>query len=277
MGKDNKGKELGTGITQRSDGQYCGRYVDRFGNRRCVYSKNLREVKKKLNNAIANDQKLLSIRGNVKLDEWYNIWFEVYKRHSVRPNTLRKYDYIYKHDISPRLGNMQITAIYKTHVQEMINQIHKAGYGYERQEEVRLIMTDICNRAIEDQFLIVNPARGVRTRAKKPKGRKVLTVEEQEDFFNWVKFSFFYNAFQVQVNTGLRPGELFALTQDDIDLDEGFIRVNHTLVYQKYLDDECKTFHLEDPKTEMSLRSVPMNSICREHIIRQIKLKELPV
>ena len=30
MGKDLKGKELGNGITQRKDGVYQGRYVDRW-------------------------------------------------------------------------------------------------------------------------------------------------------------------------------------------------------------------------------------------------------
>lgn len=274
MGKDKNGKELGTGITQRADGTYCGRYVDRFNNRKCVYSKNIRELKKKLNEAISDDKKLLSIRGNVTLDEWYGTWFEVYKRYSVKPSTLREYDYIYRHDISPRLGKMKLTAIYKTHVQAVVNELHLAGYGYERQDKVRMIMSDICNRAIEDQYLIINPAKGVRTRAKKPKGGEALTREEQKDFFEWAKFSFFYNAFVVHVNTGLRPGELFALTKEDIDMGSGMINVAHTLVYEKYLDDECKTFHLESPKTDASYRNLPMNSVCKEYIQKQIELKE---
>ena len=37
MGKNLKGKELGKGITQRKNGVYHGRYVDRFGDRRSVY------------------------------------------------------------------------------------------------------------------------------------------------------------------------------------------------------------------------------------------------
>ncbi len=40
MGKDIKGKELGKGISQRSDLLYVGRFTDRYGKRRQkVFSK----------------------------------------------------------------------------------------------------------------------------------------------------------------------------------------------------------------------------------------------
>ena len=45
MGKDLKGKELGEGITQRSNGTYHARFVDRFGKRQSFSSKDKREVK----------------------------------------------------------------------------------------------------------------------------------------------------------------------------------------------------------------------------------------
>ena len=48
MGKNLKGKELGKGITQRKNGVYHGRYVDRFGDRRSVYGTTVKEVKAKL-------------------------------------------------------------------------------------------------------------------------------------------------------------------------------------------------------------------------------------
>ena len=38
--------------------------------------------------------------------------------------------------------------------------------------------------------------------------------------------SFYDNAFHVHVNTGLRPGELFALLPSDVHLDEGYIDIN---------------------------------------------------
>lgn len=61
MGKNLKGKELGKGITQRKNGVYHGRYVDRFGARRSVYGTTVKEVKAKLAEAELNEQKLSNI------------------------------------------------------------------------------------------------------------------------------------------------------------------------------------------------------------------------
>lgn len=123
--------------------------------------------------------------------------------------------------------------------------------------------------------MVTNPTKGVKLRSDKKINAKSLSIEEQNVFFEFSKNTFYDNLFNVAINTGLRPGELFALTLDDIDLEEGYIDVNKTLVYQKYLDDEKKTFHLEEPKTKQSYRRVPINSVCKEYLIKQIELKKV--
>ena len=85
MGKNLKGKELGKGITQRKNGVYHGRYVDRFGDRRSVYGTTVKEVKAKLAEAELNEQKLSNIVDEkITLDEWYEKWMRVYKEPVVR-------------------------------------------------------------------------------------------------------------------------------------------------------------------------------------------------
>ncbi len=59
---------------------------------------------------------------------------------------------------------------------------------------------------------------------------------------------------------------MLAVQISDIDLEKGSIDVNKTLVYQRYLTDERKEFHIEPPKTKQSYRKVPINSICRKYI-----------
>lgn len=97
----------------------------------------------------------------------------------------------------------------------------------------------------------------------------------QNEFFEACKGTFYDNMYNVAVNTGLRPGELFALTIADIHMDEGYIDVNKTLVYQKYLEDKGKTFHVEPPKTKQSYRHVPINSVCKEYLTKQFELKKI--
>lgn len=275
MGKDLRGKELGSGLVQRKDGLYQARYKDRFGNTKVIYSRKLSDLKKDFAQALSENINFASVRDDIKLDDWFNTWLKVYKEKSVRPNTIREYTHIYNKNISPFLGNCNINSLIKSNIQYLINIADENGYGFERQNKIKVILSDMFSRAIEDDLMVKNPAKGVKLRCKKEFNAHSLSIIEQEKFFKACKDTFYDNLFNVALNTGLRPGELFALTESDIHLDERYIDVNKTLVYQKYLTDSKKTFHLEPPKTKQSYRHVPINSICYEYLIQQIKLKKI--
>lgn len=275
MGKDLKGKELGAGLSQRKDGSYQGRFKNRFGKYEYKYNRNLTDLRKELALAIADNQNFLSVRDNITLDSWFSRWIDIYKKKSVRPNTLREYTHIYNKNISPYLGRRNINSLVKSDIQILIDKAADSNYKYERQNKIKCILSDMFSRAIEDGLMVKNPAKGVKLRADKELKAFALTVEQQADFLEASRETFYDNLFNVAVNTGLRPGELFALTLDDIHFDERYIDVNKTLVYQKYLDDDCKTFHIEPPKTKQSYRHVPMNSECRKYLERQLELKKV--
>ena len=275
MGKDLNGKELGNGICQRKNGKYCARYVDRFGKRKTIYDDKISEIRKKLALAIAENENHISVKENITLDKWFGYWIDVYKKKSVRPNTLREYTHIYNKSISPYIGNYNINSITKSVIQNLILKADDSGYGYERQNKIKIILSDMFSKAMDDEFIVKNPAKSVRIYGKKKISAKALSKDEQEIFFECCAGTFYDNLFNVAVNTGLRPGELFALTEKDINLEEGYIDVNKTLVYQKYLDDDCKVFHVEPPKTCQSYRKVPINSLCRKYIERQIRQKNV--
>lgn len=275
MGKDLKGKELGIGITQRKNGTYQGRYKDRFGNSKTIYSKKLSELRKDLAVKIAENETFVSVRETIKLDNWFNQWIKIYKEKSVRHNTLREYTHIYNKNISPFIGNRNINSLVKSDIQRIITLAHTNGYGYERQNKIKVILSDMMARALEDNLILKNPVLGSKVIDKKESKAKSLTLEEQNIFFEYCKNTFYDNMFNVAVNTGMRPGELFALTESDIDFENGFIDVNKTLVYQKYLTDTRKTFHLEEPKTKQSYRKVPINSVCKIYLERQIQQKAI--
>jgi integrase len=71
-----------------------------------------------------------------------------------------------------------------------------------------------------------------------------------------------YNAFVINIDTGLRAGELLALTWKDIDLENGQIRVNKNVIYVKNRDENAitknKMIVQDSPKTEASNRTVPL-------------------
>lgn len=275
MGKDLKGKELGIGLSQRKDGVYQARYTDRWGKRKTIYGNDIRLLRKQLAEEITDNERFSNIKEDITLDYWFGRWMEVYKNKSVRPNTKREYTHIYQKNISPYLGDRNINTLIKSDIQLLIDTASDNGYAYERQNKIKVILRDMLQRAVEDQLVINNPVSGIKLRADKEIKAQALSAEEQNIFFDYCRNTFYENLFNVAVNTGLRPGELFALQLSDIDLEKGHIEVNKTLVYQKYLNDSKKEFHIEPPKTKQSYRKVPINSICMSYIERQFELKKI--
>ena len=176
MGKDLKGKELGIGLSQRKDGIYQARYTDRWGKRKTIYGKILRELRKELAEAVASNQNYTSIKDDVILDNWFIRWMDIYKNKNIRPNTKREYTHIYYKNISPYLGNRKINSLVKSDIQLLIDNAYDNNYGYERQNKIKVILKDMLQRAVEDCLVVNNPVSGVKLRTYKEIRAKSLTI-----------------------------------------------------------------------------------------------------
>lgn len=275
MGKDLNGKELGKGIIQKQNGRYEARFNNRFGKRISISGNNLKEVKKRYNEAIYEDEKEINIRDSIKLDNWYEKWMNVYKYDSIRDNTKRAYNQVYQKHISPILGKYNIQDITQLQIRELLKKKKKEGLGYETRNKIKILLVDIFNKAIIDQFVNRNPAKGITVKRDEERDVQVLSLEDQIAFFDCCKGTFYDNFFNVALQTGMRIGELAALRWKDVDWKNNVIHVTRTLVYQKYEDDDKKTFHFEDPKTNTSTRDIPINKQCSIFLKKQFMQKKV--
>ena len=275
MGKDLKGKELGKGISQRKNKKYMARFTDRFGKRVTIYNDNLRELKEELLAAQYKDRiKANSADSNTTLDEWFHKWMSIYKEGEIRESSMLIYRQYYKNHISPILGRECLTDISNMQIQALIKDMQlKKGLGYESCNKVRIILSDMFEKAMINDLMIKNPARGIKIKKNKDKDIQVFSNEDQFAFFECAAGTFYSNMFTVQINTGLRPGELYALKDNDINFEEGYIMVDETLSYQKWDGDNEKTFHFGPPKTETSYRKVPISKNCKLALQKQIMQK----
>lgn len=270
MGKDLKGKELGDGISQRKNGTYHARFVDRFGKRQSFYSKDKREIKELLNKAAYEDKMRINvIDTNITLDEWYQQWLDIHKYKVIRENTKRQYVQIYQKHIKPALGKTKLRDITQLNVKGLLKKLDKNGYKFETQNKVRILLLDMFNKAMIDHYSTENPAKGIRLVRDDKKDVRVLSPDEQTEFFDCCRGTFYDNFFTVAISTGLRPGELCALRWEDIDFTKKEISVTKTLLYQKFEGDEKKIFHTDPPKTKSSVRKVPINKQCEIALKKQ--------
>lgn len=278
MGKDLKGKELGKGISQRKDGRYQARFTDRFGKRRCVYGITLKEVKNALmSEVVDNYSKNNVVDSNMTLDQWYEKWMRVYKEPVLKPSTIRIYIRTYHCYIKPVLGSLSLSSITKLMVTDLLNglgkRLHKSTVN-----NIRTVLCDLFSYAMDNDLCTKNPAKGIKIIGTERRKIVTLSREDQRDFFFMAKGCFYYNLYIVAVNTGLRSGELRALTLDDIDFENSTINVTKTLTYfRKSSKDDFLGYKISIPKTKSSIRTVPMNSICRKAIEDQVQqLNTLP-
>lgn len=274
MGKDLKGKELGTGLRQKSNGMYTARFVDRFGKRQELYNRNLVELKRQLNTAIYDDAQGNNVVDNsITLAAWFDNWMEIHKYKVIRNNTKMYYTQIFQKHINPTLGRKKLKEITQLNIKSLLKDLDKKGYKFETQNKVRIMLLDMFDKAMIDNYVIKNPCKGIKLLRDEKKDMRVLTREEQSEFFDCCKGTFYDNLFVVAISTGLRQGELCALTWEDIDFKKKEITVNKTLLYQKLEGDSGKNFHINPPKTKTSNRTVPINKQCEIALKKQFILK----
>lgn len=275
MGKDLKGKEIGKGIRQNKNGKYEARYIDRFGNRKSLYSTSKVDIRNKLQEALKENMEKESVKKRMTVNQWYYEWMNVYKVPVIRPNTKRHYEHIFNAHILPGLGDMYIDEVRQIHIKNLINALDKNGYQWETQNKVRILLLDMFNIAMENEYALRNPAKGIRLNKNRPNDRVVLSIDQQKDFFECSAGTFYDNLFTVAINSGLRPGEICALEESDLDFANKTISVTKTLIYQKFDGDTRKEFHIGDPKTYSSIRIIPMNSNSKCALKKQLRTKQI--
>lgn len=270
MGKDLKGKELGKGLRQKANGVYSARYVDRFGNRKEIYDRSLAELKRKLNTALYDDAKGNNVEDDsVMLSQWFKSWIEIHKYKVIRDNTKMHYTQLYTKHIEPFLGKKKLKDITQLNIKALLKELDQKGYHYETKNKVRIMLLDMFDKAMVDNYVLKNPCKGIRLARDEKKDMRVFSREEQAEFFECSKGTFYDNLFVVAVSTGLRQGEICALTWDDIDFEKKEISVTKTLLYQKLEGDTQKEFHLNPPKTRTSKRTVPISKQCEIALKKQ--------
>lgn len=255
MGKSLKGKELGAGISQRKDGFYQARFVNRFRKRETIYAKTLNEIRQKLRNAQYEDEKGINlVNSNITLDEWYNTWLETCKK-NCRNSTKESYAIHYRR-IQKELGWRKLSSLNLIMMQEAINKLNSDN----ERKNSKKILVDMLNKAIDTNLITKNVAKQINTVITKEekKERRVLTVSETEEFLEKAKNTYYYNLFILALETGMRIGELCALTWDDVDFEKKVLYVKHTLCY--FSKNGKYVFEMHDTKTVNGKRIIPLTA-----------------
>lgn len=264
MGKSLNGKELGKGISQRKDGLYQGRFVNRFGKKQTLYAKTLKDIRQKLRNAQYEDEKALNVvTKEITLDEWYKVWMATCKK-NCRESTKATYAGQYKR-VQKALGWRKLTSLNLIIIQQAINEL---GTDNQR-KETKKILVDMLSKVVDADLLNKNSARMVNTVISKEekKERRVLTIRETSIFLEYTKDTFYYDLYILALETGMRIGELMGLKWSEIDYDKSVLYVRRSLCY--FRRDGKYVFEWHDTKTHNSKRVIPLTKQAVKALKRQ--------
>ncbi len=274
MGKDLKGKEIGKGLSQRPDGRYIAR-AQVEGKPIVLYGWNASQLKKEL--AVAIDEMKRSnlmpeMDGSkITLNEWFEEWYSKYKAPTLKDGGSPSYKRKFVNYYGARLGTKLLTEIRQLHVQTAIADMLEAGRSSKSVREATGIFQNCVEAAIANGLMQINPVVGAIVPKCEAVERRVLTVEEQEIFLNYLRScnSWYEEMYQFMLLTGMRVGEVGGLQWNDIDFASKFIHVKRTLSYQ--YEDGKKIMKLTSPKTDNSVRSIPFFGETRDILLRQKK------
>lgn len=264
MGKSLKGKELGKGISQRKDGLYQARFINRFGKRQTIYAKTYNDITKKLRDAQYEDEKQINVvTSNMTLDEWYNVWMTTCKKH-CRDTTRRTYSVQYNR-LREKLGWRKLTNLNLVIIQNAFNNLKSD----KSRRDCKALLVDILNRAFESDLVNKNVAVSVNTKidgTEQPE-KRVLTPDEIQVLYQSTRNSQIYPFFVLALNTGMQMGEILGLTWECVDFEIGFIRVEKTLCYLPNNGTAIYEFH--PPKSKAGKRNIPMSKQVMEILQEQ--------
>ena len=175
MGKDLKGKELGKGISQRADGRYIARFTSKTGKRKTLYDFKLNELKRKLREAVYEDEHGLNGNGeSITLNAWYVTWTELYKKKTVKMTTIYKNHSYYNARVKNSIGKMYLQDIKTYHVQKFINELIDSGLAHGTVSNIRFMLSDMFDKAVLSEYIRKNPCIGVEMPKRSEKGKACI-------------------------------------------------------------------------------------------------------
>ena len=200
----------------------------------------------------------------------FSAFIDIYLRDmtpQLKKSTLASKTNIIEKHIRPFFNNLSLAEISYTHILQWQNEIlmkrdtDGKGYSATYLRTINNQLTAIFNHAVRYYDLPKNPCRAFKKMGKQ-KGPEMLfwTKDEYMKFIETMKRKpMSYYAFQILYWTGIRCGELLALTKADFDLEKKTLRINKT--YQVVNGEEITS----TPKTEKSNRTIELPQfICDE-------------
>lgn len=188
----------------------------------------------------------------ITVADYLDQWYDLYCKPNLKYNTQVGYLRIIEGHLKPKFGQYRLKAITSAVLQEYANDLKMNGLSKSHIVGILSVFSAAMDYAVEPMhYLTANPMRYVKYPKveKKPRERIILTLEEWERIIDrFPPGSRYYIPLMIGFYTGLRISEAFALTWDDIDLEERTITVSKQIVKRNFGADVRKAIEKKGKK-----------------------------
>lgn len=275
-------------IRKRKDGRWEGRYTagrDPLTGKQIfknVLGKTQGEVREKLKKAIEDSGRLdLTKAGKYTLGQWMDVWFENYAQIRVRPSSHQTYKGYIENHIKPNIGKIPIEKLTSLELQKFYRKLltvgrvdrieaenQPKGLSAKTVRNIHQVLSSALDLAVEQKLILVNPALKCALPKVEHREMQTLPAEQLAAFLQEAKNSGVYELYYLDLATGLRRGELLGLKWEDIDLDQGVIRVRRQVAR---INGKVQEMPL---KTKNAYRSIAISQDAVQ-MLREMKAKGL--
>ncbi len=200
----------------------------------------------------------------MKLNEWLDSWLNKYQKTTIKLRTYLKYlDIIQKH-INPILGEYELEGLTSNILQDFVlyklnngNLITKGKLSDNSVISIVSLLKLALRQAVFLGVSSVEYTAHIKMPTIKEKEVTAFNRQEQQKLENYcLNSKRNYIGIIICLYTGIRLGELLALTWNDIDFDKRLLKINKT-VYTITKDGKNEAY-IDKPKTKQSNRIIPL-------------------
>lgn len=208
----------------------------------------------------------------ISYSDFLQAWYDEYVLPNLKPSSTRNYKTAINKHITPAIGNYRLSSITHSTLQNFINSKADDGLCKSTIHIILAVIKGSFKYAYKKKSLIkTNPALEIVVPKNAVKGKRdvrAYSEEEIANFFSLLQGTDSYYAAMIAYHTGMRIGEIAALTWDDIDFMNQVIHVNKTLTVATH------GLAVGAPKSESSVRDIVIGDTLI-HMLRQLQTKNL--
>lgn len=217
--------------TKRPDGTLM-KTIQVDGKRKYIYAKDPKELEQKyIDYKYLANKNIYINDDNLTVEKWANKWLDLYKS-DKESATQKMYKDVIRLYIIPEIGYIKLKNLKEANITAMLNNMAKKGIT-RRRDVALLTVKQILDKAVDNDYIYKNVARGVKITKHVAKEKRQLSSEEIELINNLSKNDIDVFMIKFLLYTGLRKEEIVPLKWKDIDFENNTIAINKAVVFEK--------------------------------------------